>query len=69
MQKLAQISRDKEDFGINDDDWNLYRGLNPDDISEDENDDIILNEIELELRDLDQSNRLILDFDEKVSGI
>jgi len=31
----------------------MYRELNPDDISEDENDELNLNEIELELRELD----------------
>jgi hypothetical protein len=44
---------EKDDFGLNEDDWNIYRGLNADDISEDENDELALNEIELELRELD----------------
>ena len=56
---MAQLHKEKEDFGKNDDDWNLYRGLNADDISEGENDEIAINEIELELRELDPSNNLI----------
>ena len=49
---------------MNDDDWNMYRGLNADDISEDENDELALNEIELELRDIDESKIYWLDFEE-----
>ena len=50
------MQKESEDFGINDDDWNLYRGLNNQDESEEENEEIQLNEIELELRELDPSN-------------
>lgn len=31
---------DKDEFGINDEDWNMYRGLNAEDFSEDENEEL-----------------------------
>ena len=40
---------------MNDEDWNLYRGLNAEDISEDENDELAVNDIEIELREIDES--------------
>lgn len=47
----------------------MYRGLNAEDISEDENDELQLNEIEIELRDLDESkHKLSKDFDSKTNS-
>ena len=36
MKRMVQLQKDSEDFGINEDDWNLYRGLNMQDNSDEE---------------------------------
>lgn len=40
---------------MNDDDWDVYRGISKEVDSEDENLEIKLNEVELELREADNS--------------
>ena len=55
MQRMIRLQKESEDFGINEEDWNLYRGLNDLDHSDEEQDDLLINEIELELRELDPS--------------
>jgi hypothetical protein len=37
----------------------MYRGLNAEDISEDENEELLINELEVELRELDEGLHLI----------
>lgn len=63
MQTLALLGAEqKEDnFGLRDEDWDLYRGINKDLDSDEENVEIKLQEVELELRELD------FDFDDRVA--
>lgn len=59
LAKLAGGADDKEDenFGMNDDDWNIYKEINREYTpSDEENLDIKLNEVDLELRELDYSS-------------
>jgi hypothetical protein len=42
-------------FGMRDEDWDLYRGINRELDSDEENMELKLQELELELRELDMS--------------
>jgi hypothetical protein len=45
---------------MNDEDWNLYRGLSVNDISDDESTELKLQELDNELREIDDSNTYYL---------
>lgn len=65
MQTLAHLGSDvnlqktkkglEDTFGINDEDWNIYRGISRDYGSDEENFENKLNEIDIELREMDSS--------------
>jgi hypothetical protein len=45
---------------MNDEDWNLYRGLSVNDISDDESTELKLQELDNELREIDDGNTYYL---------
>jgi actin-related protein 5 len=63
MQTLAHLGSDinlqkskkglEDTFGMNDEDWNIYRGISRDYGSDEENFENKLNEVEIELREMD----------------
>ena len=69
MQTLAHLGSDvnlqktkkglEDTFGINDEDWNIYRGISRDYGSDEENFENKLNEIDIELREMDSSKNNI----------
>lgn len=65
MQTIAQLGASEkigkdDNFGMNDEDWNVYIGIQKDYESDEENQEMKLNEIEIELREMDPSNQLSL---------
>ena len=55
MQTLAFLGNNEQEdnFGMNDEDWELYRNINRELDSDEENLDFKLQELEIELRELD----------------
>ncbi|KAL4456886.1 hypothetical protein ABPG74_014524 [Tetrahymena malaccensis] len=65
MQTIAQLGASEkigkdDNFGMNDEDWNIYIGIQRDYESDEENQEMKLNEIEIELREMDPN------FDDKI---
>lgn len=57
MQALAYLGADQlgkdDNFGVKDEDWDIYRGITRELDSDDENAEFKIQEVELELRELD----------------
>ncbi len=72
MMVLAELGKEAEkpsrkndknvdDFGKNDEDWEVYRGISKNNISEDEEEDVQqLNDVEAQIIEMDPSNFLLL---------
>lgn len=70
MQALAYLGAEQQlgkddNFGMRDEDWDIYRGITRELDSDDENAEFKIQEVELELRDLDPG--IIISFQLQIS--